>query len=97
MWRFRVEEASGAVTRAAIKLRYGHLKDKQYQAALEFVSGKDVSVSLPTGSGKFLCYAVLPLFDITRKCTISPSLFIVVSPLIALMKDQVATLQAEKG
>ena len=51
---------SGAVFIAAIKLRYGHLKDKQYQAASEFVRGKDVSVSLPTGGGKFLCYAVLP-------------------------------------
>ena len=51
---------SKAVSRATIKLGYGHLKDKQYQAVSEFVSSKDVSVSLPTGGGKSLCYAVLP-------------------------------------
>ena len=59
MWRFRVEEVSEAVSRATIKLGYGHLKDEQYQAVSEFVSSKDVSVSLPTGGGKSLCYAVL--------------------------------------
>ena len=50
-----------AVSKAAIKLGYGHLKDKQYQAVSEFVSGKDVPISLPTGGGEsFLCKRAIP-------------------------------------
>ena len=57
-----------------------------------FVEGRDVFVSFPTGGGKSLCYSVLPLvFDNLRK-TAGQSLVIVVSPLIALMKDQVRAL-----
>jgi len=36
------------------------LKYKQNEAVKEFVSGRDVFVSLPTGSSKSLCYAVQP-------------------------------------
>ena len=36
------------------------LKHKQNEAVKEFVSGRDVFVSLPTGSGKSLCYGVQP-------------------------------------
>ena len=52
-------------------------------------------VNLPIGSGKSLCYFVLPLaFDCLRHCDTNPkSIALVVSPLIALMKDQVKTLQ----
>ena len=60
----------------------------------EFELGKDVCVLIPTGSGKSLCYALLPLvFDkLTRdhrKPQWTNSFIVVVSPLIALMKDQV--------
>ena len=51
-------------------------------------------VNLLTGSGKSLCHFVLPLgFDRLRHCENNPkSIALVVSPLIALMKDQVNTL-----
>ena len=58
--RFKVEEVTVAVSLAASKLGYSHLKPKQLEAIREFVSGKDVFVSLPKGGGKPLCYAVLP-------------------------------------
>ena len=68
------------------------LRPLQEEAVRRFVEGRDVFVSFPTGGGKSLCYSVLPLvFDKLRK-TADQSLVIVVSPLIALMKDQVRAL-----
>ena len=48
-------------------------KDKQLEAIKCFCAGHDVFVSLPTGYGKSLIYAVLPLiFDrIKGKCLIN--------------------------
>ena len=43
------------------------LKEKQFEAIYEFCSGSDVFVSLPTGFGKSIIYAILPLvFDRIR-------------------------------
>ena len=56
-------------------------------------------VSLPTGSGKSLCYSCLPwTFDYLKgdEWRTARSIVVVVSPLIALMKDQVAAL-LQKG
>ena len=50
------------------------------------LKGRDMVVVMPTGSGKSLCYQLLSL--------VLPGISIVVSPLIALMKDQVDGLEA---
>jgi ATP-dependent DNA helicase RecQ len=50
------------------------------------MAGKDVFALLPTGGGKSLCFQLPAL--------LRPGLTVVVSPLIALMKDQVDALQA---
>ena len=49
------------------------------------MEGNDVFVILPTGSGKSVCFSVLPFaFDDLFQC--DGSIVIVLSPLIALMK-----------
>jgi ATP-dependent DNA helicase RecQ len=79
----------------AIGKRYGYaeIKDKQRDAILAFVSGQDIFVSLPTGYGKSFCYQCLPLlFDILRSHEVPTSIVVVVTPLAAIMKDQVSDL-----
>lgn len=76
-------------------LGYKGIKDEQKEAIVKFVlEGQDVFVCLPTGYGKSLCYYSIPILcDNLRKPAVLPwSLIVIVSPLIALMKDQVASL-----
>ncbi len=58
-------------------------QDEVVEAVL---SGKDVLAVMPTGSGKSLCYQLPAL--------LRDGLTVVVSPLIALMRNQVAALRA---
>ena len=77
------------IDEAAASLGYTSLKEEQKKALFSFVTGRDVFVSLPTGYGKSLCYALLPfIFDVKRGLVEKKSVVMVVSPLIALMKDQ---------
>ncbi|XP_065884449.1 uncharacterized protein [Dysidea avara] len=72
------------------------IKPKQRDAIQSFLSGNDTLVVLPTGYGKSLIYAVLPLiFDKLRGCQ-KESIVLVVSPLTALMMDQKRIL-SQKG
>ena len=58
----------------------------QREACAAALTGHDALVVMPTGSGKSLCYQLPAL--------LSDDLAIVVSPLVALMQDQVEALQA---
>ena len=71
------------------QLGYTQIKAEQKHAIVSFVQGNDVFVVLPaTGFGKSLCYACLPLiFD--RLSGKSGSIALIISPLVALMQDQV--------
>ena len=57
----------------------------QQEVVDSVIAGKDVMCVMPTGGGKSLCYQLPSL--------VRSGLTIVISPLIALMKDQVDTLQ----
>ncbi|MDA0578232.1 MAG: ATP-dependent DNA helicase, partial [Verrucomicrobia bacterium] len=64
---------------------YATLRPLQGEAIACALAGRDALTVLPTGGGKSLCYQIPPLLD--------DRLDVVVSPLIALMKDQVDGLR----
>ncbi|HTF58262.1 MAG TPA: RecQ family ATP-dependent DNA helicase [Planctomycetota bacterium] len=69
-----------------VRARWGFdaLRPLQRQAIEASLAGRDALVVLPTGGGKSLCYQVPAL--------LRGGLTVVVSPLIALMRDQVVSL-----
>lgn len=67
------------------KFNLSHFRPGQKEIITSILSKKDVLAVLPTGGGKSLCFQFPALFH--------NQLVIVVSPLIALMKDQVKSLQ----
>jgi ATP-dependent DNA helicase RecQ len=67
---------------------YPELRHGQDQAVAAVLAGRDAVVLLPTGAGKSLCYQVPAIMRARRR----EGTTIVVSPLIALMNDQVGAL-----
>lgn len=88
-------EVQEAIAKATFQLCFSELRPKQDEAVRLFLRGKDVFVWLPTGSGKSLCYCLLPkAFDHLHNSrdAETQSKVVVVSPLIALMIDQVRAM-----
>eukprot|EP00731_Ephydatia_muelleri_P005223 Em0002g1399a len=88
------KDLDSVIQSASLALGYPQLRSKQYDAVKSFLEGNDVFVVLPTGSGKSLCYSLLPLAFNTLLGRES-SIVIVISLLKALMKDQVASLSSK--
>ncbi len=96
----REDEIKTAAVRAARRLGYPSLRNHQLEVIVRYVQGHDVFAILPTGYGKTLYYACLPLvFDELQKLE-QPSIVYVVTPLTAIIEDQVsnsATLHNESA
>ncbi|NBV86882.1 MAG: RecQ family ATP-dependent DNA helicase, partial [Verrucomicrobia bacterium] len=73
---------------ALLKKTFGYatFRPLQEEIIADALAGRDVFALLPTGGGKSLCFQLPAL--------VRDGLTVVVSPLIALMKDQVEGLQA---
>ncbi len=82
--------ASSDLTRARAILRdvfgYPDLRVGQDEIVAAVLEGSDVLAVMPTGAGKSMCYQLPAL--------VREELVVVVSPLIALMRNQVAQMRA---
>ncbi len=77
------EDAAGVLRRV---FGYDSFRGEQREIIEHVVGGGDALVLMPTGGGKSLCYQIPAL--------VRPGVGVVVSPLIALMQDQVDALTA---
>jgi len=86
--------ASGSMSpdelKAALRQHFGFdsLRPGQAEALAPIIAGRDALVVMPTGAGKSLCYQLPALLD-------ESATTLVISPLVALMHDQVTALRAK--
>ena len=80
------------------KLGYSELREGRRKVVEAYISGKDVMFRSPTGSVKLLCFEIAPFVfegiavgieNAERQASIT-SVCLVVTPLVSLMKNQVA-------
>ncbi|MBI1187726.1 MAG: DNA helicase RecQ [Alphaproteobacteria bacterium] len=74
--------------RETLRRTFGHadFRGLQGDVIAELLAGRDALAILPTGGGKSVCYQIPAM--------LRPGVGLVISPLIALMQDQVAALRS---
>lgn len=90
MWRV-LQEGMSETLKSCLKNLFGFNSFKENQQAIieNLLSGRDSFVLMPTGGGKSLCYQLPAL--------LSKGTAIIISPLIALMKNQVDAIRGYAG
>jgi ATP-dependent DNA helicase RecQ len=85
--RSPITTATGSAARRALREVFGYpdFRPGQEDVVGAVLAGENVMAVMPTGAGKSMCYQLPAL--------VRDGLTIVVSPLIALMRDQVAALR----
>ncbi|HKP14159.1 MAG TPA: DEAD/DEAH box helicase, partial [Blastocatellia bacterium] len=80
--------SEAATAREALQQYFGFtdFREGQDEVVQAVLNGRNTVVVMPTGGGKSLCYQLPAL--------VRPGLTVVVSPLIALMKDQADFLRS---
>jgi ATP-dependent DNA helicase RecQ len=83
----RLEDPQLIQAREILRRTFGHaeFRGRQAEVIAEILAGRSALAVLPTGGGKSVCFQIPAMMR--------PGLGLVVSPLIALMADQVAGLQ----
>lgn len=79
---------NSSILHTKLKEHFGFEQFREHQEDIiqTVISGKDAVAIMPTGGGKSICFQLPAL--------VLPGITVVVSPLIALMKDQVDSLKA---
>lgn len=79
---------NSSILQTKLKEHFGFEQFRRHQEDIiqTVISGKDAVAIMPTGGGKSICFQLPAL--------VLPGITVVVSPLIALMKDQVDSLKA---
>ena len=67
---------------------FSSFKGRQEEIILSILEGRDTFVIMPTGGGKSLCYQLPALM--------MEGTAVIVSPLIALMKNQVDSIRSDR-
>ena len=67
--------------------KHDNFRSLQIEIIDAVLAGKDTFALMPTGGGKSICFQIPAM--------INPGICLVISPLVALMKDQVANLQSK--
>ena len=88
---------SGSRNYGVEKLGFENIKENQQQAIEAYLTGRDVLMVSPTGSGKSLTFHIVPfVYSYLKRGRGEKnieSICLVVVPLLSLMRDQVARLQ----